>query len=91
MSSSTESISVLENQQFCGTSGFRIFFTINAKNGKQLSGKNIKMYSAIGKEEEILFNPGCLFSIKGIMAVGNDLHLIHLEELNVDKPLVPFK
>jgi len=89
--STTESISVLENPLFCGPSGFRIFFTISGKNGKQLSGKNIRMYSEIGKEEEILFNPGCFFSIKGIMAAGNDLHIIQLEEINTDKQLLPFK
>jgi len=78
-------------ERFCGKSGFRIFFTINALPGKYVSGKNIQMYSANGKEAEILFNPGSVFTIKGISDMGNDLTIIQLEEKNVVCPLIPFK
>jgi len=53
--------------------------------------KNIQNYSAIGKEAEILFNPGCLFTIKGISDMGNGLTGIELEEKKVLCPLIPFK
>jgi len=91
VSSCTESIEALENEQFLGKSGYRIRFTINAQPGKFLSGKDIQNYSQFGAmEAEILLSPGSLFEIKGIADAGNDLHDIHLEEINPDKLLIPF-
>jgi len=91
-SSCTESIETLENNAFLGKNGFRIRFIINAQPEKYLSGKDIQNYSHFGsKEAEILLSPGCIFEIKGISDSGNDLHDIHLEEINPAKLLVPFK
>jgi len=77
--------------RFWEKSGFRIRFTINAQPGNPLSGKDIQHYSQFGfHEAEILLSPGCIFQIQGISDSGNDLHDIHLEEINPDKLFIPF-
>jgi len=89
LSSTTEKIVTLESEQFCGKTGFRIFFHINAASNKPLSGKNITNYAAISKEAEILFTPGCVFQINGISDLGNDLHMIQLKEVPLSEPMIP--
>jgi len=91
LSSTTENSENLKSEQFCGSKGFRIFFTINASTNKPLSGKDIQQYSSISKESEILFSPGSVFIIQGISDMGSDLHIIQLEEVPLAKPMIPLK
>jgi len=90
LSSTTEKIEILQSEQFCGKTGSRVMFTINASENGGISGKNIQNYSRFGTgEAELLFPPGCLFQIQGVLDLGNDLHSIVLNEIIPDFPLVP--
>ncbi|CAF1084889.1 unnamed protein product [Didymodactylos carnosus] len=75
-SSTTESLSVLESEQFLGKSGIRTLFSIECKNGKI-----IKPYSHFKAEDEILLLPATQFQVISKTGLGNDLNIIHLKEV----------
>ena len=83
-SSCTESISVLELDQFLGQEGKRTMFSIDCFNGKK-----IRQHSSIESEDEILLLPGSQFVVKSYFQPSKkdpDLFIIHLKQ--VEPPFV---
>ncbi|CAF1486074.1 unnamed protein product, partial [Didymodactylos carnosus] len=75
ISSCTESIDVLEKEQFLGKTGTRTLFNIQCK-----SGKLIQSHSYYKDENEILLMPGTCFQVKGKIDAGSNLHIIDVKE-----------
>ncbi|CAF4866399.1 unnamed protein product, partial [Rotaria socialis] len=75
-SSCTASISVLESEQYLGTSGTRTLFAIEC-----LNGKDIKRHSYFAQEEEILLLPCTHFQVISHLSSMENLHIIHLREI----------
>ncbi|CAF1368351.1 unnamed protein product [Rotaria magnacalcarata] len=75
-SSCTASISVLESEQYLGTSGTRTLFAIEC-----LNGKDIKRHSYFAQEEEILLLPCTYFEVISHLSSMENLHIIHLREI----------
>ncbi|CAF3730282.1 unnamed protein product [Rotaria sordida] len=75
-SSCTSKISVLQNEQFLGTTGPRTFFTIECN-----SGKDIRKYSCFKAEDEILLPAARQFKVEACLSQGKDLYLIQLKEI----------
>lgn len=75
--STTKSMEVLSNPQFCGTTGKRTIFNITLTQGQ---ARDITRYSLVGTEDEVLLPPGCRFIVESILPQG-DLTIIQLTEL----------
>ncbi|CAF2119425.1 unnamed protein product [Rotaria magnacalcarata] len=75
-SSCTASISVLESEQYLGTSGTRTLFAIEC-----LNGKDIKRHSYFAQEEEMLLLPCTHFQVISHLSSNDNLHIIHLREI----------
>lgn len=85
-SSCTESMSVLQTEQFLGKSGKRTIFNI-----KCLTGRRICDVSAITDEHEILLLPGTQFIVESIFEPSEkdkDLVMIQLREIKPDIQLL---
>ena len=82
-SSSTLSVGVLNNEQFLGKAGERTLFTI-----KCFSGKDISQHSYFQKESEILLLPARQFQVTSRLQLSYRLHMIQLEEIKSDIPLL---
>ncbi|CAF3986043.1 unnamed protein product [Adineta steineri] len=89
ISSCTVSLEVLQKEDFLGTKGLRTLFSIECQNGKSaVSHSYFK-----DTEKEIILMPGSYFEVMGQLHPANDLHIIHLKEIQPPVPLVkpPFK
>ncbi|CAF4429100.1 unnamed protein product, partial [Adineta steineri] len=89
ISSCTISLEVLQKEDFLGTKGLRTLFSIECQNGKSaVSHSYLK-----DTEKEIILMPGSYFEVMGQLHPANDLHIIHLKEIQPPVPLVkpPFK
>lgn len=75
--SCTESLRVLENEQFLCKSGTRTIFNIECCNGKRIS--NHSFYQG---EEEILLLPATQLVVVGKLSAAPGLHIIQLRELD---------
>jgi hypothetical protein len=75
LSSCTETLTVMETPQFLGTDGLRTLFSIECENGK-----DIKEYSYLGKEKEILLPPATYFEVMGKVNPAPDLYIIHVRQ-----------
>ena len=82
-SSCTSSINVLENEAFLGKTGVRTLFTIRCG-----SGKDIHQHSMYKAEDEVLLLAARLLKVVSCMNAGNDLNIIHVEEINPPYPLL---
>ncbi|CAF0967610.1 unnamed protein product, partial [Didymodactylos carnosus] len=78
-SSCTESLEVLESEQFLGKQGTRTLFNIECENGRMIT-----QHSYFKKENEILLLPATVFEVIGKTDVGNSLHIVQVKET---KPL----
>ncbi len=89
VSSCTVSLEILESEQFLGTTGLRTLFSIECQNGKSAMAHSYFKE----KEKEIILMPGSYFEVVGQLHSGNDLHIIHLKEIQPPFPLIkpPFK
>jgi hypothetical protein len=89
VSSCTVSLEILESEHFLGTKGLRTLFSIECQNGKSAMAHSYFKE----KEKEIILMPGSYFEVVGQMHSGNDLHIIHLKEIQPPFPLIkpPFK
>ncbi|CAF3026792.1 unnamed protein product [Rotaria sp. Silwood2] len=87
-SSTTKSLSVLENDLYLGTTGERTIFSIEV-----LNGKNIRAHSYFDDEEEILLLPGTFMEVQSLLNPAPDLHIIHLKQIVPQEPLLepPFE
>jgi hypothetical protein len=75
-SSTTASANVLENPMFLGKKGKRTMFSIEIQ-----TGVNIKPYSAIPSEDEILLCPGTVLEVTSVAQLADDLHLIQMKQV----------
>ena len=81
VSSCTESIRLLQQEQFLGQSGKRTLFSIECCRGKM-----VKDCSDYPKELEVLLLPGTQLMVIEKAAPAPDLHIIHLQEIIPKKP-----
>ena len=75
-SSCSVSESVLESEDFCGKTGKRTKFVIEC-----YSGKSIRDYSYISKEDEVLVLPATEFEVMKIVQQERNFHVIYLKEV----------
>lgn len=84
-SSCTSTMTALENEQFLGSTGDRTFFTIECANGK-----DVKKYSIVPNEDEILLPPARLFQIVSCLDQSDGLYMIQLKEIEPLHPLLEY-
>ncbi|CAF2061431.1 unnamed protein product [Rotaria magnacalcarata] len=82
-SSCTSKPSVLQNEQFLGTTGPRTLFTIECD-----SGKDIRKYSFFQAEDEILIPAARQFKVVACLSQGKDLYMVQLKEIQPQFPLI---
>ena len=82
-SSCTESIKVLEEEQFIGTTGTRTLFVIECH-----SGRDIHRHSHDQNEYEVLLLPAIHFRVVSYLDQGYDFHVIQLKEIEPPSPLL---
>jgi hypothetical protein len=82
-SSCTESLEVLESEFFLGKSGERTLFNINCNHGKRIAS-----YSYISAENEVILLPATQFIVKGKLNPSPGLHIIQLQEIESEFPLL---
>ncbi|CAF2908670.1 unnamed protein product [Rotaria sp. Silwood2] len=76
LSSCTETLTVMQTPQFLGTEGLRTLFSIECENGKE-----IKEYSYLEYENEILLPPALYFEVLGKLNPAPDLYIIHIRQI----------
>ena len=78
---------VLENESFFGTSGQRTLFVIELTTYR---GRVVTEYVKLSEEEEVILPPNTVFTVMGVLNLGEGLYMIHLkEELPID-PIIPY-
>ena len=84
ISSCTESVDVLETDQFLGKTGKRTLFSIECCRGKVITP-----YSAFPDESEIVLLPGTQLRFVAKISPAPDLRIIHLKEIVPVIPILP--
>ncbi|CAF1276825.1 unnamed protein product [Rotaria sp. Silwood1] len=82
-SSCTNSVQVLQSEQFLGKTGTRTLFNIDCE-----SGKNIQNHSFFPNEDEILLIAARKLQVVSCLDSGNGLTIIQLKEVGADDPLL---
>ncbi|CAF1246202.1 unnamed protein product [Adineta steineri] len=82
-SSCTNSVQVLQSEQFLGKTGDRTLFNIDCE-----SGKNIQQHSFFPTEDEILLVAARKFKVVSCLDSGNGLFIIQMKEVESDYPLL---
>jgi hypothetical protein len=84
VSSCTTTPDVFRASNFLGKTGSRTLFSIEC-----LNGKSIKKHSYFSdKEQEVILMPGTFFEVIGQVDPAEDLHIIHLKEIQPPFPLI---
>merc|ERR1712007_192647 len=73
--STTRNISVLSNEMFLGTEGDRTIFQVST-----CKGINIRQFSAMPGEAEILLPAGTVLKVDGVLDVGNGLAIVQCSD-----------
>jgi len=81
--SATLKLKTLENPMFLGKSGHRTLLNIRG-----FSGVKIEDHSTLKSEAEVLFSPGCCFTVSGVLNAAPDLWIVELTELATEFPLI---
>lgn len=84
VTSTTESMNVLDNEQFLGKSGLRTIISINCKHGKRIAAHSYFK----DKEEEVILMPGFNFRVKSDIKPSDGLHMIDVEEVEPPFPFI---
>ncbi|CAM4845938.1 unnamed protein product, partial [Rotaria magnacalcarata] len=79
-SSCTADLSVLNDDQFFGSTGVRTLFNIDCK-----TGKDIKNHSAFPRESEILLPAARCFEVVACLPQGPHMNIVQLKE--IDSPI----
>ncbi|CAF1121539.1 unnamed protein product [Adineta steineri] len=82
-SSCTNSVQVLQSEQFFGKTGDRTLFNIDYE-----SGKNIQQHSFFPTEDEILLVAVRKFKVVSCLDSGNGLFIIQMKEIESDYSLL---
>ena len=82
--STSRNVSTLHNPMFCGTSGTRTQFMVEAS-----SGVDIERFSMVGSEAEVLLFPGTKLEVVDVATMAPGLFQVHLREVTV--PIQLFK
>ncbi|CAF0955002.1 unnamed protein product [Rotaria sordida] len=87
-SSTTTSLTVLENSTYLGTSGGRTLFSVEAINGR-----TIRAHSHFVTEDEILLLPGTQMIVQSQLNPATDLYIVHLKQVVPEQILLepPFE
>jgi hypothetical protein len=86
VTSTSETIGVLESKDFCGQDGSRTVFMVEAKHAR-----NIAPFSAFKSEKELILLPGAQLRVKSVVALGGGLHMVQMEEIDMPMSLVDFE
>lgn len=78
------SAQLLSSEPFSGVTGVRTFFKINCE-----TGKDIRQYSSLSTENEIILVPGTKFKVLSKTSPSIDLHIIEIEEIERSHMLRP--
>lgn len=81
--STTKDVSTLLNPMFCGTSGTRTQFMIEA-----VSGIDVAAFSMVDSEAEVLLFPGTKLEVLGVANIAPGLFQVHLKEVVVPVQLI---
>ncbi|CAF1257949.1 unnamed protein product [Adineta steineri] len=81
--SCTNSVQVLQSEQFLGKTGDRALFNIDCE-----SGKNIQQHSFFPTKDEILLVAAGKFKVVSCLDSGNGLFIIQMKEVESDYPLL---
>ena len=81
--STSKNVSTLLDPMFCGTSGTRTQFMIEA-----VSGIDIAHYSMVDSEAEVLLFPGTKLEVVDVADMGHGLFQVHLREVKVPVQLI---
>ena len=76
--STTKDLETLKTPMFCGTSGQRTQFMIEAS-----SGVDIECFSMVDSEEEVLLFPGTKLKVVSAAYQGSGLYQVHLREVKL--------
>lgn len=87
-SSTTSSLTVLENNMYLGNTGERTLFSVEAINGR-----TIQAHSHFVTEDEILLLPGTYMIVQSQLNPAPDLYIIHLKQVEPEEVLLepPFE
>jgi len=87
-SSTTTSMTILENNMYLGNTGPRTLFSVETINGR-----TVRAHSQYEGEEEILLLPGTQMIVQSQLNPAPDLHIIHLKQIIPKETLLelPFK
>lgn len=87
-SSTTTSLTVLENSMYLGNSGERTLFSVEAINGR-----TIRDHSHFVTEDEILLLPGTHMIVQSQLNPAPDLYIVHLKQVKPEETLLepPFE
>jgi hypothetical protein len=86
VSSTSRSLGVMQQEQFCGTRGSRTMFHIHCQHAVDIS-----TFSAYPQEDEILLFPGTQLLVNGIVSMSDGLVMIQLEETDLPLTLLEFE
>ena len=81
--STSKNVSTLLDPMFCGTSGTRTQFMIEA-----VSGIDIAHYSMVDSEAEVLLFPGTKLEVVDVADMGHGLFQVHLREVKLPVQLI---
>ena len=81
--STSKNVSTLLDPMFCGTSGTRTQFMIEA-----VSGIDIAHYSMVDSEAKVLLFPGTKLEVVDVADMGHGLFQVHLREVKVPVQLI---
>ena len=81
--STSKNVSTLLNPMFCGTSGTRTQFMIEAE-----SGIDITRFSMVDAEAEVLLFPGTKLEVVDVANIAPGLFQVHLKEMKLPVQLV---
>jgi hypothetical protein len=86
VSSTSSSMAVLNSNEFCGQSGARTVFVVQAAHARDIAA-----FSAFASEEELILLPGAQLLVKAVVPMGGGLHLVQMDETDGPLSLLEFE
>jgi hypothetical protein len=77
----TSSLDVLSSPSFLGKTGDRVAWVLEHVDAAM--ARDIRPFSMVPREDEILLMPNCRFEVKGSLDTGNGLRLVQVQALEV--------
>ena len=86
VSSTSSSMAVLNSNDFCGQSGTRTVFVVQATHARDIAA-----FSAFASEEELILLPGAQLLVRAVVPMGGGLHLVQMDETDGPLSLLEFE